>query len=108
MNDSSGGVRVEMKVSFQRKQHGRKVLAVRKDGQSHTHALRGPREAPREARLLALAYRWQRLIDEGKIENQAEIARRMGLTRARVSQIMAKTWLNPGVSTELCKQPLMI
>jgi len=97
MNDSSGAVRVEMKVGFKRKQHGRKVLAVREDGHSQPRPLHGPGGASREARLLALAYRWQRLIDQGTIENQAEIARRMGLTRARVSQIMEMQWLCPAI-----------
>jgi hypothetical protein len=52
-------------------------------------------EIPRVVRLLALSHRWHRLIDEGKVKDQAEIARRMGLTRARVSQIMALRWLSP-------------
>ena len=84
-----------MKVGLWRKRHGRKVFSVREDGHSQPRPLHRPREASREARLLALAYRWQRLIDEGQIENQAEIARSMGLTRARVSQIMNLRCLTP-------------
>ncbi len=52
-------------------------------------------EIPRIVRLLALAHRWHRLIDEGEVESQAEIARRTGLTRARVTQIMDLRWLPP-------------
>jgi len=52
---------------------------------------------PRITRLLALAHRWHRLIDAGDIRDQAEIARRTGLTRARVTQIMELRWLSPVV-----------
>jgi hypothetical protein len=56
-----------------------------------------PQAIPRVARLLALAHRWQRLIDEGQVESQAEVARVMGLSRARVSQIIELRWLAPAV-----------
>lgn len=56
----------------------------------HTHG-------PRQARLLALAHRWQRLLDEGQIESQAEIARMMGISKARVSQILDLALLPPSV-----------
>jgi predicted XRE-type DNA-binding protein len=56
-----------------------------------------PEAVPRVARLLALAHRWQRLIDQGQVESQAEIARVMGLSRARVSQVMELRWLAPAV-----------
>lgn len=52
-------------------------------------------EIPRIVRLLALAHRWHRLVDDGTVESQAEIARMTGLTRARVTQIMDLRWLCP-------------
>lgn len=55
---------------------------------------------PRITRLLALAHRWHRLIDAGEIRDQAEIARRTGLTRARVTQIMELRWLPPQIQAE--------
>lgn len=58
-------------------------------------------EIPRFVRLLALAHRWHRLIDEGTVESQAEIARMTGLTRARVTQIMRLRWLSPVIQAEL-------
>jgi len=54
-------------------------------------------EIPRSLRLLALAHRWHRLIDNGEIKDQAEIARLMGLSRARVTQIMDLRWSPPEV-----------
>ncbi|HMI89231.1 MAG TPA: hypothetical protein VK550_34365 [Polyangiaceae bacterium] len=40
------------------------------------------------ANPLARAVEWQRQLDAGQIENRAAIARREGLTRARVTQVM--------------------
>lgn len=46
-----------------------------------------PKPPSRIARQLALAYLVERLIEEGKIKNYAEAARRLGVTRARMAQI---------------------
>ncbi len=44
--------------------------------------------ADRKARRLALAYLIERLIEEGKLKGYAEAAARLGLTRARLTQVM--------------------
>lgn len=59
-------------------------------------------EIPRVVRLLALAHRWHRMIDEGTIESQAEIARMTGLSRARITQILDLRWLAPDVQAVTC------
>jgi len=56
---------------------------------------------PRIARLLALAHRWQQLIEEGEIKDQAEIPRLAGLTPARVSQVFQLQYLPPALQTRL-------
>jgi hypothetical protein len=43
---------------------------------------------PRISRLMALAIRFDRLIKEGEITDQSELARLGNVTRARVTQIM--------------------
>ncbi len=57
--------------------------------------------APRLTRLLALAHRWNRLVDEGIVVNYAEIARLMGLSRARVTQIVDLSFLAPDIQDEI-------
>ena len=49
-----------------------------------------PREpkTPRVVELLRKAIEWQALLDSGEASNQAAIARREGITRARVTQVM--------------------
>ena len=44
---------------------------------------------PRATRLLALAHYYTDLIAEGSATDYADLARQLGLTRARVTQIMA-------------------
>jgi hypothetical protein len=48
-----------------------------------------PRRVSRTARLLALAYYVERQIDAGAIKDYAEAARILGMSRARMSQVMA-------------------
>lgn len=51
-----------------------------------------PKPAPqgpsRQAIMLALAHKLQQAIDTGKVKDRAEVARRLGVTRARVTQII--------------------
>ncbi len=67
---------------------------------------KGPPKEPeqRPARIalqLALAYRIKWAIEAGEIRDQAEAARRLGMTRARVSQILDLTLLAPGIQERL-------
>ena len=58
------------------------------------------RRPARVAVTLALAHMIQRAIDRGEIRDQAEAARRLGLTRARLTQILDLTLLAP----QTCKR----
>jgi hypothetical protein len=62
-----------------------------------------PPPAPREpsrrpakvARMLALAHHLQRAIDDGAVADRAAVARKLGLTRARVTQLLDLLLLAP-------------
>lgn len=56
---------------------------------------------PRISRLMALAIKFDRLIGEGAISDQAELARIGHVTRARVSQIMNLLHLAPDIQEEI-------
>lgn len=59
-----------------------------------------PRERagpPRIVETLCKAIEWRRQLDAGEVPNQAAIARREGLTRARVTQIMGLLRLAPEI-----------
>lgn len=92
-SDSGSALRVEFQVHFRTGQRGRRHL--RKGSRPKPPE---PREdVPRLTRLLALAHRWNRLIEEGVVANQTAIAGMMGLTCARVTQIMDLLHLAPDI-----------
>ena len=51
----------------------------------------------RAARMLALAYYIERLIESGELKDYADAARKLGLTRARISQVMDLLVLSPTI-----------
>ena len=50
---------------------------------------------PRIARLLALAYKWEGMVRRGEVKDFTEIAKKIGLSPARVTQICNLTLLSP-------------
>jgi hypothetical protein len=66
-----------------------------------------PREpkTPRVVELLRKGIEWQALLESGKIANQAEIARREGFTRARVTQVMGMLRLAPEIQNHFLSMP---
>lgn len=55
------------------------------------------RHAGRAACLLALAHHVERLIEDGELPSYAAAARALGLTRARLTQVLGLTLLSPSV-----------
>ena len=60
---------------------------------------------PRITRLMALAIEFNRLLREGQIASQAEIARLGHISRARLTQIMNLTLLAPDIQEALLFYP---
>ena len=60
---------------------------------------------PRISRLMALAIRFDRLIKEGEIDDQADLARLGNVSRARVTQIMNLLQLAPDIQEALLFLP---
>ena len=74
---------VTYKAKFERPARQKKAAAVKKPA-----VPAGERPPSRAAQSLALAYLVERLIDEGRLESYAEAARLLGVTRARMTQVM--------------------
>jgi hypothetical protein len=53
------------------------------------------------AELLRKAVEWQALLASGEALNQADIARREGITRARVTQVMGLLRLTPEIQQQV-------
>ena len=62
---------------------------------------------PRVARLLALAHKIDGMVRNGEIEDYAEAARRLNLTRARVTQVMNLLLLAPAIQEAIVGMPLV-
>jgi len=62
-------------------------------------------QTPKVVEILKTAQEWRRQLDAGGVTNQAEIARREGITRARVTQIMALTRLAPEIQDHVLSLP---
>ena len=70
----------------------------------HRKPARAPR-TPRVIELLRMAQEWQRQLEAGEVESQAAIARREGITRARVTQIMGLLRLAPEIQEHILSLP---
>ncbi len=64
----------------------------------------GPK-TPRVTELLRKAIEWRRQLDTGEVHNQADIARREGITRARVTQVMGMLRLPPEIREHILAMP---
>lgn len=64
-----------------------------------------PKRLPRITRLLVQAHRFQRMIDQGLTRDLADLSRQLGLTRARITQIVSYTRLAPDIQEEILFLP---
>ena len=60
---------------------------------------------PRVARTLALAHRIDRMMRAGELRNMADAARAIGVTRARMTQIMNLLLLAPTIQETILDLP---
>lgn len=63
---------------------------------------------PRVSKLMALAIRFDRLIFEGKVADQSELARLAHVTQPRMTQIMNLLHLAPDIQEELLHLPAVV
>jgi len=93
-------ITIQSKVHFRRGRRSKKEL--------HTGAEKAPATngaVPRVSRLMALAIRFDQLIRDGIVANQAELARLGHVTRARVTQIMNMINLAPDIQEAIMSLP---
>lgn len=77
--------------------HGRARGADVATGVPGTTPAPTPDRIPRVARVLALAHHWQGLLRSGAVRNQADLARFVGVSRARVTQVLDLLRLAPEI-----------
>ena len=91
-------LRIECDVHVGVERKGRRRL---KPGAESTASVTFSGRVPRVARWMALAIRFEGLLERGEIADCAELARLGHVTRARVSQIMALLSLAPDIQEEV-------
>ena len=69
--------------------------------QTDTSRTPPPARLPRITRLMALAIKFQDMVDRGEVRDYADIARLGYVTRARITQIMNLLHLAPEVQEEI-------
>lgn len=94
------GIQVETKVHFTSGRKGRRRL--------HAGPVAPPVEVgriPRITRMLALAHRFDRLLQDGVVTDQADLARLGHISRARVTQILNLLQLAPDIQESILFLP---
>ncbi len=95
-------ITVERTIHF--RQRGRGARKEICDGEAPAPKLLSGR-VPRVARFMALAIRFERLINAGQITDYAEVAHLGHVTRARITQIMNLRLLAPDIQEDLLFLP---
>jgi len=90
-------ITIKKAVHFTRGNAGRRCIRTEPSAVDST----APGRVPRISRLMALAIRFDRLIREGKVSDQSELARLAHVTQPRMTQIMNLLHLAPDIQEEL-------
>jgi hypothetical protein len=95
------GIQFRTNVTFKLGHKGRKRLVA---GPAPSATVVAGR-VPHIAKLMALAIRFDRLVREGAVRDQAELARLGHVSRARVTQVMNLLQLSPSIQEALLFLP---
>jgi hypothetical protein len=91
---------IEREFHFERRERGRREVE-----QGPAPAVTPPRRVPRIARLMALAIRLERLLQEGVVSDYRALAELSHVSRARISQIVNLVNLAPEIQEALLFLP---
>jgi len=92
-----GAVQVEVAISLR----PRRPKACPGAQNAPVAELVGPPRIPRITRLMALAIKFQEMVDRGEVRDYADLARLGYVTRARLTQIMNLLLLAPDIQEAL-------
>lgn len=95
---------VKRKLHIRREARGRQRVATVPTAMQQAE----PGRVPRISRLMALAIRFERLLQEGVVADQSELARLAHVTQPRMTQIMNLLHLAPDIQEELLFLPRTI
>ncbi|RIK82914.1 MAG: hypothetical protein DCC68_05205 [Planctomycetota bacterium] len=93
-------ITIERKVHFG---HGHRARKELRDGEAKTVPTG---RVPRVSRIMALAIRFDGLIRDGVVKDQAELARLGHVSRARLTQVMNLLNLAPDIQEQVLNLPM--
>ncbi len=70
-----------------------------------SNGLRNPAEMPPLTKLLVLAYQIEQAIEDGRSRDYSDVARQLGLTRVRITQIVNLRLLSPMIQATILTSP---
>lgn len=94
-------IKVKRTIHFQNGDRGRRRIAPEPPSEANV----APGRVPRVSRLMALAIRFDRLIREGVVADQSELARLAHVSQPRMTQIMNLLHLAPDIQEALLFLP---
>jgi hypothetical protein len=97
-------ITITKKVFFSNGRDGRKRMADKPLPSQEV----SPGRVSRISRLMALAIKFDRLIEEGRVADQSELARVAHITQPRMTQIMNLLHLAPDIQEGLLFLPLVM
>ncbi len=96
-------ISIKRKVRFVRRPDKSRALVVTDKPPTSV----APGRVPRVSRLMALAIHFNKMLREGKVADQSELARLAHVTQPRMTQIMNLNHLVPDILEELLFLPLV-
>ena len=99
-------ITIECQINFHRRGYGGRK-EIRPGGETSPPAP-VPDRVPRIARLMALAIRFENLIQSGTVCNYADLARLAHVSRARITQIMNLLLLAPDIQEAILFLPPVV
>ena len=100
--DTRTDITFECKVHFKDGRRGRKKIC---EGDAPTPHPVEPGNIPRISRLMALAIRFEGLVNQGEVRDYADLARLGSVSRARITQIMNLLNLASDIQEDLLHLP---
>ncbi len=97
----NSGFTIEYKIHLKKGERGRTRILNGEDTTKPSE----PGRIPRISRLMALAIRFENLIQRGEVRDLAELARRGHVSRARITQIMNLLHLAPEIQEDILFLP---
>ena len=97
-------ITITKRVFFSNGPSGRKQMKAKPSPVTQV----SPGRVPRISRLMALAIKFDRLVHEGKVSDQSDLARLAQVTQPRMTQIMNLRHLAPDIQEDLLFLPPVI